>query len=304
MNAVYTLLEATIALYPADALGQPITTTPIWMGACAENLRLVQQMKVVETTPGGRLYPKRHPLVATHEIQIGRIWVLPDTIGSADYVLTTGRMVMDILWEDEDSDGWQRRTYYGVTAKGYDLASVDKIHSTADQTFDAEYYSQSWGTSTVPALTSDLPYLVQWTSASDNIILYDYSSSTFLFTERTAGAAATRATIALDQTPAFDSLVVAFSGVGTPALTVTAAGVSEMPALYEGVPTSTDVPRLDFLYGGVRLASISSAGVFFADTIVEAAPSAGSARYQLFGGGALAMTIAAGGTTFRDASEV
>jgi hypothetical protein len=302
VNAIYTLLEATLALYPADATGQPITTTPIWMGACAENLRLAQSMKVVETTPGGRAYPKRHPLVATHDIQIGRIWVLPDATGSSDYVLPTGQMVLDILWEDEEGDGWQRRTYYGVTAKSYDLSSVEKIHSTADQTFDAEYYSQSSGTGTPPALTPDLPYLVRWVSATDNITLYDYSSSTFLFTERTAGAAATRATITV--AALFDNTVVQFIGAAAPALTVTALSVSEVTNLYEGVPSSTDLPRLDFLYGGVRLASISYAGVFFADTLVEAAPAAGSARYRLFGGGVLSATIAPEGTTFQDVSEV
>src|SRR5262245_2114390 len=116
-NTALTLHDVTLSLYPAGEDGTPALDAPVYIGACAERLRLTDEFVVMETRPTGRRYPKKYPLVMTHGIGMERVWITqPITGPPADmrsFVASNARFVLDVLWEDEASDYWKRRTYYG-----------------------------------------------------------------------------------------------------------------------------------------------------------------------------------------------
>lgn len=299
---LHSLLEATLTLYPAAADDTPVTASPVWFGTCANDLRLAERMIVRQTMPGAAPFPRNHPLVATHEINIGRVWTSREP-SLDDYTPATSRYVLDILWEAEDFDGWRRRTYYGVTAKSYDLASQERIQMNSEQAFDAEYYSQSSGTGAAPALTSTLPYTVIWVSTAEPpLVLYDYTASTDAFVERLAGQAATRATVLI--TPTLDALTVNFTGGTGNALVLANTQTTTVGGVIEGVPTTANLPRLDFMYGPTRVASVDKLNNLLVETLVEANATAGSARFELFGNNLLSATLEPTAGTFKALAEV
>jgi hypothetical protein len=133
-----TIGQATLTLYAADALGNPLLDAPVWMGSRIEGVELQHQFGEVESTPTGASFPEHELLGEYHEIRIERIWAVPlDTF--RDYQLTRQGCVMVIAWRDEESGTWQRRTYYGVKGRAYNFKSTDwkRMALLTDQMFRA-----------------------------------------------------------------------------------------------------------------------------------------------------------------------
>lgn len=133
------LAHATLTLYHADAAGNPILSEPVWMGARVEELELLQEIEELETTPSGAIHPEFTQGFESHEIRIGRIWVLSSRPAGRDYQMSRGQFVMIIFGEERSTGIWHKRTYYGVQARRYDLRSRGVMHFGADQSFRAKY---------------------------------------------------------------------------------------------------------------------------------------------------------------------
>ncbi|MDE2107413.1 MAG: hypothetical protein KGL39_60010, partial [Patescibacteria group bacterium] len=185
-QVVMNLLEATVTLYPANADGTPQLASPVWSGAAAERLQARGNWLRQETRPSGRAYPAKHPLVAQYQVDIGRVWVTDDVLAPTGFAADYTRCVLDVTWVNEDTQQWHRKTFYGVTIAGQEWNARD-IESglLEDQSFEAEYFVPDSGvlsSPSVPPISGNLPYYVQYTDASGSLLLYSYDPATNLFT--------------------------------------------------------------------------------------------------------------------------
>jgi hypothetical protein len=281
---VLTLLEGSVTLYPAADDGSPVLDSPLWTGAPAEGLTVRQRWLKQETRPTGRRYPKKHPLIPEYEIIIDRVWQLPmDQLEG--FAAEHSEYVLDVVWQDEDGGQWHRQTFYGVTISERNLTTREiDTGSTDGQTFEAETMVADGGlTGPIPALTAEQPYRVIWRGEDGVVPLYSYNATTHQFTAlaETDG----RATIAYDA----GVWEVAFDGED-PAVISTVTGLSAV--LLQAMPDNAQIPRLDFMYGNTRVASITAEGLWAREFLADA-PAAGSARYQIYKDAALVATLAA-----------
>lgn len=138
------LAEAVISLYPEDAEGNAITSSPVWIGARVEAVELDSQLEEVESTPSGAASREFEPLGELHHIRIERIWVL-STATLSGSALTRGRYVLEILTEDQRLRVWHRRTYSDVTMLGNRLRSQGIMHYGEQQEFRARRFTETGG---------------------------------------------------------------------------------------------------------------------------------------------------------------
>ena len=106
---VFTLLEATINLYPADTKDEAVLSSPVWMGCEGEELRVGESFLSIQTNPSGSLFPRHRPLVPVYHLTLNRLWVHRAT-DRAVFRPTTGRYVLDILFTSEETGAWYRQT--------------------------------------------------------------------------------------------------------------------------------------------------------------------------------------------------
>lgn len=270
------LLEATVTLYPANADGSPQLTAPIFTGAAAENLRAWERWQKKTTTPTGAKYPKNHNLVPTYEVVIGRLWVVPET-GAGDWQAAAGHYVLDVLWIEEETRTWHRKTFYGVTVSEHSWEARDVEQGFQEaQGFEAEYMVPANGVNyaSLPPLAATVPGRVYYVDAAGNRLLYTYANGVFTAQDTTAN----RATIT--SAP----FAVTFAGQAQPVL----AALTQPPLAYrsnvgyrnsnryrqEGLicaglfmqaPRPADLPRLDYYYGNQRFFSLTPAGLYCTD---------------------------------------
>ena len=164
-NVSLLLAHATLALYPQDTSGQPILSNPVWFGARAENVRLGGELDEIESTPSGAWSLEYEQTDEQYEIAIERIWVVPTGFvtaqgiapASRDFQLKRGRYVLVVQAEHRKTGIWIKRTYYGVTAKRYDLASQGVLHFGANQVFRAQFVISESGSSPAPGFSAPAP---------------------------------------------------------------------------------------------------------------------------------------------------
>jgi len=284
----FLLANATLTLYRTNAAGSPITATPVWFGACEEQIRIEERWITAQSTPAGRRYPKRRALVPQYQIGINRLWVQQrDALG--DFVPTSEVYVLDVLWYDEEMVVWHRKTFYGVTIDSRTWQSTEVFELRDEQMFNAEYYTEVSGTGTAPGIAESLPLWVRWVGSDAVLALYTYDTGTNGFTA--VGVTTGRATAEYvpDQSGSF---VVTFDG-GIVALEVIGEE-ARVGAILEGAPGPAVVPRLDFMVGTSRVASVSANKDFYAfSAIDEDEPTEGLNTFRIQAGSDTVLVIGA-----------
>jgi hypothetical protein len=291
---VLTLLEATVSLYPANADGSANTGSPIWSGVAAQALAVREKWVKVQTRPTGSLQPRNHPLVAQYEILLGRVWgfLLTDTAG---FVTLPQRYVLDVVWVDEDTGNWHRETFYNVTVSERSRTSKDVDGGfTDEQAFDAEYMTPpAGGTGVVPVISGVLQYSVVWVGPDGTLPLYSYDPGSYNFTA--VNDVSNRAQIVVKA----GTFSISFGAAATdnPVLetTATGQGVALHGGLVQGAPDISVVPRLDFFFGALRVASVDANGNLYAFAFGDGAPAAGAGQFQIYAQSTLALTLGAAG---------
>ena len=298
MNLIaLNLLECTVTLYPSQIDGSPDLTAPIWTGVTVENMTVRERWLKGETRPTGSRWPRRHPLVQQYELSLGRVWSLEVPTVGGGLVLGRGYYVLDVVWKDEDTTDWHRETYYHVTVSERSRTSRDiEGGFTDEQVMDAEYVSPpTGGSGAVPAITGGLPYVVKWNEGPDEPLdLYSYNPVTHSFNEVEAGVSEFRATLAyapLDQT---GTLSLTFAATGL-VLQVEVDGSLTVAGMAVGAPDRSQAPWVEFWYGPVRLACVTSGGRMYAASFANGVVADGVGKFALYGGGLLAVTVAGTG---------
>ena len=302
------LIEATVTLYPANADGTPQLASPLFTGAAAENLQLMERWLKKTTNASGSRYPKNHPLVAQHGVTIGRLWALPDA-SVMDWAADFNQYVLDILWVEEESLAWHRKTYYGVTISehGWDAKDVEN-GLVENQIFDAQYVVPASGPagSTPPAIGSVLPYRVIYTDATGSSTLYTYDPASHQFT----GVADPTGKATISYTAG--AFAVQFAADTSPVLATTVNGLNYRnhsvyrnsngycPAqflvrggIFAGVPSPAELPKLEFFYGATRVATITQAGLYDVE-FDEVEPALVDGVFGIYAGSNLIATLSSG----------
>jgi hypothetical protein len=271
-TVVLNLLEAQVTLYAAQADGTP--GGAIWSGQVAERLTVHERWLTVQTRPTGAAYPVNHPLVPTYEIAIDRVWALPlsNLIG---FKPGAGNYVLQVVWMDEDSGNWHRRTFYGATISARSFAPQSIESEFVDgQEFVAQYFVVDSGNAwTSPGEVTAPTGVVYWygPDAPSGVALYNYApSGGASFTLVPGATTAGRATIAADA-PSDGALSITFDGATAPVLVTTASGVT-VGELHDSYPTG--LPQLVFCSGGQMVAIVSTTG--FWCRVLSDAPSGGA----------------------------
>lgn len=283
---VLTLLEAQVTLYQQTAAGG--LGAALYSGSVAENLKVAEQWLKVETRPTGARYPAQHLLVAQYTVSIERLWSLP-LAQLAGFMASQQNYVLDIIWTEEETGQWHRRTFYGVTIANSALAAKDiESGHTDNQEFQAQYYVPGGGgLGQIQPPVQTVPQYVLY-RGTDGITTNIYGYAAGVFADTITGSPNPFATIASDGS------TMTFAGAGSPAL-ATASGVLDVPALHDFLPVT--LPRLEFYYGATLLAVLTPDG-FWAATLNDGTlPSSAAGQFVLSHSGTPVAVIAPGGTT-------
>ena len=303
------LIEAVVTLYPANADGTPQLGAPIWCGCDAENLHASERWLKRETMASGVRYPKKHLFVPQFEISIGRLWVLASNqLAGWDTAYTN--YVLDIVWVEEETQEWHRKTFYGVTLNERSWAAGDVERGLVEnQIFDAQYMVPAGGGGAPPAvIPATLPYRVVYTGADGiSVLLYTYDAATHLFTAvaTTTGRAIITSPFAVqfagDAQPVLQVSATASLAYRTSAVYRNAVSYRQTALLAHGIFAAAalpaDLPRLDFYYGNNRLATVTRAGVYDVDFVEGSLSAVPAGAFGLYGGGALVAVLAPGNLT-------
>jgi hypothetical protein len=300
------LIEATVTLYPANADGSPQLSAPIWLGAPAENLRGVERWVRRETTPSGAKYRRRHPLVAEYEVSIGRVWALPED-APQDFAASYGSYVLDVVWVEEETQAWHRKTFYGVTIDSHEWSGKDvETGLIEDQAFQAQYMVTASGAAytQAPPVAATLPYRVVYTGSDGNsLLLYTYDPTGFTAQVSNPGDAYATVTASPFAVQFAGDAYPVVAATTTPALTYRNSALyrnadtfeqdallvllneANVQGIFPGAPPAADLPRLDFYYGEQKVFSVTRTGLYetdFAEGSVAGSIPAGS--YGAYGG--------------------
>ena len=287
----FLLANATLTLYRTTASGAPITTSPVWFGSCEESLKISERWITAESFPAGRKYPRRRALIQQYQIAINRLWV-QQMAAMGDFTSSHETYVLDIRWDDDDGAGfWHRKTFYEVTISERSWNSSEVFEMRDEQVFNSAYYTEDSGSGAVPIIAASIPLSIQWVGSDAVLTLYTYSASTNAFTQ--VGTVTGRATVAYvpDQSGDF---VVTFDG-GLVALQVSGEQ-THVGELIEGSPGLSAVPRLDFMVGNSRVASITVDGKFYSFLFTEEnEPTEGANTFRVQAGSDTVLVIGATG---------
>jgi len=279
---ILDLIEAKVTLYTVQADGLSLGTA-LWSGQVAERLTVREQWVVLETRPSGAPYPIKHPLVPQYDVSIERVWALPLN-NLAGFSPTNQTYVLEVIWTEEDTQQWHRRTFYGVTIASRNFGAQNLESEFVDgQEFAAQYVLvDAGGASYPPQPVIAMPMVVFWSGSDGYYPLYTYDTlSGFLLAtgESTTG----HATIAADGSS------ITFFGATGPVLTTTAAGVT-VGELHDTLPT--DFPQLQCFLGTTLLGVVSPAGLWARVITDGALPAATGFEFEYAGAPVMVMNPA------------
>ena len=285
----FTLSEAVISLYRADASGAPVLTQAVWIGAQAHNLRLNDRLEEVLHWPTAATHKDAYHTDQDLEIEVERLWALPAT-SLTDYAPErNARYVLEILWQDNLTQRWFRRWFYGVTWRSQDRSSRGLMELGGTQVFRAQWCSDAAdaGPYPTPAPAAPSTLRVFYHDGSELWPLYSYSTSTHIFSEITAGSATGRAAI----TKGVDTTQISLGSN----LSLEAAS-GELKATEFTENYRPDGPELVFQIGQSPIARLSAARLY-APQFIEDTPTAAVDRFAIYAGANLIATIGPLGVT-------
>lgn len=290
MRTTFILGEAALTLYAADGDGAPVVASPLWSGTCQNQFRHSENWMGRETRPTGAAYPVSHPLVARHSLRIGRTWALDMADMAGWRPAADQTYVLDVLFREDPESGerWHRKVFYGVKIDARSFAAPGPDTGAEDeQEWSAQYCVESGGVSgEPPALAATVPYVVNYVDATGVTALYSYAQATHTFT---ATASTTGRATLLDGN---GELHVVFSGDSGASVSV-ADGELDAPGMFQSNPGPA-VPRLEFWVAGVRVATVTRAGLWSAG-FTEGTPTDAARKFAFYHGAGLVATFAESG---------
>jgi len=149
-----SLGEAVVGLYPSNSSGEALLESPVWCGAAAHELTIKKRFNKNEYWPTGAEYPERRHEGTGFDIDIGRAWFLPVSTKADFDPNPNQKYVMIIVWHDDRTNIWHRRTFYNVMCDEWDVRANGMVESVFDQKFTADYDQRASGEDVIYSLPS------------------------------------------------------------------------------------------------------------------------------------------------------
>lgn len=147
VSQVYVLPRCDVALY-ADA-GSGVLGALVWTAQQVDNLRVSERFNEVEHFATGVPYAETHHLDGKHELTFDATWNVAAALArNTSYILA-------VTFNNANLNGanaWVRRFYSGVTTSSRDIASRDANEFGSSNTLRAQYYVETTGSGTPPAI--------------------------------------------------------------------------------------------------------------------------------------------------------
>lgn len=167
----FTLGEARLSLYQADANGAAMPAYPVWFGACAENLRIGCKYSEEEIWLTGNTAPiPRHEGVR-YDIDIGRVWNMRSASMLDFNPGLNSKYALVITWQDEKTMNWHQMTFNNVMADSLDTNADGQTYFLHNQKFHGYLKASTGGTAeTLPAYVVPGEEIIPDESVIDTLI--------------------------------------------------------------------------------------------------------------------------------------
>jgi hypothetical protein len=249
----FVIEEADIAFYKEG------TTEQYWLGGCAQTLRLRKELtEFLSEVPGAR-YGRTFHVNEAHSIEIENVWLMKND--AVPFLMPeiprNQRLTMVIVWLDEETGFWTKRTYYGVTAREQ-IVSGGPMQNL---TLRAEYYVAESGEGEFSLDPTSGAMAVLYVDGESRIALYSYAAEVFtaLATEWIPSLA--------EITVVADSVSVKIGGVLVLRATVDELSMKILDAA--GGTSSSISPRLEFRIGDHLFFSLTKDGALIPGNAFE-----------------------------------
>lgn len=244
MQTPLQIFNADVVFYRTDASGAPVGD--VWMGETAENLTLSEAPKERVLERSGMPYGEARHEETEFGIEWESVW-LHDGV-RMPRIVRGARLVMVIVWSEPESGAWNRRTYYGVTARPQRVQS-SPMHTVS---FRAEWMEEDTGMGIAPVGPLTIPGRVWYCDGEARIEAARVDSESGIVT------ALDESLVKIDcSTPG--ALWISINGVL--ALTADDSGVVVREIVeFSGMAVALRGPRAEFWMGARRLAVLSAAG--------------------------------------------
>lgn len=145
-------------LYPADANGEPILTSPIWQ-ACVNGFSQDDKYSGVVTAASGDAFETDHVTHSETELRIDRTWILRRTSLAEFVPQPATQYVLLLTWT---SDGvWYRRTFQNVTPQAVNWTSRGVLQFTRGEQWRSARWTDTGGALAPPVFVPTVPAEVE-----------------------------------------------------------------------------------------------------------------------------------------------
>lgn len=258
----FTVYDADVYLYQVDSQGTPLAD--VYLGGCAESIAMDHTLNPRRVETHGLPYAAERHDDEEHMVELKNIWLhdrsQPRARMPAGHVRNV-RYALVLIWRDEEAGAWTKRTYRGATSRG------QRVEDSTYQTlrFRAESLVESCGdlANGDPSAQPGQTGTVRYVGAHETVDLYSYDADTAQLTVLDPAVLAGRADILIDDS----SVEIRFAGV--PALFATTAftAVEDLTAIGSTFLDAT--PRLEFILGAARVASLGADGSLVVINLTE-----------------------------------
>lgn len=261
----FTVLNAIVAIYGVDAADAPVGS-PLTL--LVDALPIAPQVESIAVRQHGVRYSAVRHVDVSWGLELTRprfIELSASGAATAWEPAINTRYALVVVWHDAVRGLWEKQVFLGVT--GFP-ASFDEMNAGSRIPLRAERRAlRDAGRATQPdfsivAVEGSLDYL--GTDGSRTRIYTFSTAGGFAVVD--AALLAARATITVNST-----ILTALFGVSPIVFTANATGVTAAVFDESGGTYGTTLPRLEFMYAGVRLGTLSATGVVNVASLTEQA---------------------------------
>lgn len=274
-ETAFTQWECEMVVYRADEAGAP-TGEIEYLGGCENKLEIEQGYAEERAERSGDGYARNQHLEETHVIQLENLWLTRYRKESGEEFYDSPRIgraqrfVVVMLWTDEESGVWHKRSYYGVQINPLNFNSSQEYFSQT-ATMRASYYVPDHGRRPEePTLQPTSLAFVRYVTSSGSVDLlsYDFDARTFTALANPAGK--------VDLPGAGGGYLARILVGGVLALAIDADGVLLVKEIVAtGGSFTSGLPRAEFFHGNLRYASLTAAGLLAVPNFLESPATPG-----------------------------
>lgn len=287
-SAAFSQWECEVVLYRADEQGRS-TGEVEWLGGCENKMQIGQGYAEERADRSGDPYARNQQLEEVHTIELEALWL--SRYESAGVIRNpvlarNQRFVAVLVWIDDETGVWHKRSYFGVEIGELSLSSENEYFTQRTPMRAGWFVPQNGRLPEMPGLLPAGGGIVRYFSSGAAVDLFSYDFGTEQFTELSPSAG--KFTIA----GAGGGYVLRLLVGGVVALGIGSDGVAHVAALIaSGGSYASGLPRVEFFNGSLRVATLTAAGVLAVPSFFETATAPALTEDFVFSDGAWRLSF-------------